>query len=521
MGRLRGSEISIDKAIGNQIYGFIALLFSIMNAVNIFNRKEVFYTKNDITDWLDINDKESEIVDSGITGNIKYITVRKKLTEKYCPLCGSRMHSHGQFTRHPNNQVLADGYIVKLTVIGRNWECSNDDCSYTCRDEFPFLDKNKKNTKIMPLLIINAMKDLHLTCRQVAERFNVSDTYVHDIFTAYVDLPRLPLTEFISIDEVYVNMAPDMKYALIIMDFTSGTILDILPSRRKQYTEEYFYHIPLEERDKVKYLICDMYNPYINYTVSFFHNAQAVVDSFHVVQWLLRLINNYINDVKKKYQARDRKKLTEDNKQRNREFEKQKDSKEVYILKHAKWVLLQNAENDQYYPPRFNNFLGRVMDTISWKTEFMKLDSSFSEIKLEKDLYEDFNSHYLNDPENARKALDELIEFYAQSDLEIFRKFSRLLKNYHDQIINSFVALPVSSNEKYPSRLRRLSNGPMESFNNKPSQLRTDSHGISNFDFYRNRILWSLRDDASILAVPKPAKLVKSYPGKKRGKYNK
>lgn len=492
-----------------------------MNAVNILYRKEVLYTKNDITEWLDIEDNESEIIDSDIIGNTKYLTIRKKLSPKYCPICGARMHSHGQFRRSPNNQVLFDGYRVKLTVIGRNWECSNKECSYTCRDEFPFLEKYKKNTKIIPMMIIQAMKDLHLTCRQIAERFHVSDTYVHDVFTAYVDLPRLPLTEYISIDEVYVNMAPDMKYALIIMDFSTGDILDILPSRRKKYTEDYFYHIPLQERNRVKYLICDMYNPYINYTATYFHNAKAVVDSFHVIQWLLRLINNYINDVKKKYQARDRKKLIEENRGRNREFESQRDSKEVYILKHAKWVLLQNKSNYQYHGPHFNRFLGRDMDSTSWTSEFMNLDRHFPKIKREKDLYEDFNSRYLNDPLSAVDALDQLIAHYATSEMDIFRQFSRLLHAYHDQIINSFIAVPTVDTEKHEVRLRRLSNGPMESFNNDPSKLRSDSHGISNFNFFRNRLLWSSRDDACILAIPKPAELVKSFRRHRRGKYRK
>lgn len=153
----------------------------------------------------------------------------------------------------------------------------------------------------------------------------------------YVNLPRLPVPEIMAVDEVYLNISFDCKYALVIMDFVTGDIIDILPSRRKSYTEQYFLNIPLEERKKVKYLICDMYSPYINYTISYFPNACAITDSFHVLQWLLKSINQYINIVKKKYQQRDQKDLENKNYRTNKDYKTIAVSEEVYILKNAQW----------------------------------------------------------------------------------------------------------------------------------------------------------------------------------------
>ena len=61
----------------------------------------------------------------------------------------------------------------------------------------------------------------------------------------------------------------------------------------------------------------------------------------------------------------------------------------------------------------------------------------------------------------------------------------------------------------------------MESFNNIPSAFRTRSHELKNFEFVRNRILWSRRPDAAILAVPKAKKDIQNKTGVKRGPYNK
>ncbi len=50
------------------------------------------------------------------------------------------------------------------------------------------------------------------------------------------------------------------------------------------------------------------------------------------------------------------------------------------------------------------------MDTYDWEESFLNLDDNFRTIKNLKDLYEDFNSSYINDMENAEKKLLELIE---------------------------------------------------------------------------------------------------------------
>ena len=476
---------------------------------------------NDITELLDISDDDSEVIDFHTDSNIKYVTVKKKPKEQYCPCCHSKLYSKGIFKRHPNNQVLQDGYMLDLTLLGRRWKCSNPDCNYTASDEFPFLESRKRTTKIIPILIIKELKDLNKSCAQVAREFHVSDTYVHQIFMQYVDMPRKKLTQIISIDEVFLNISEECKYALVIMDFVTGDILDVLPSRREKYTSSYFLSIPMAERDAVQFQISDMYNPYIKYTNRYFRNAKPICDSFHVLQWLLVLIGRYINDVKKRYQERDRKALEAKNQNSNKFIEKEADSDEVFILKKAKWVLLENQDNVTYIGPHYVYKLGRTVDTYQWEDLFLNLDSNFRRIKFLKDVYETFNNEYINDPDKAAARLDELIDMYQRCDLSIFRSFANLLKSYREPIINSFVYITAEEVEQSRKSIRRLSNGPIESYNNKPSGFRSDSHGLSNFSFVRNRLLWSAREDAAILAVPKSASEVHNYTGIKRGSYNK
>lgn len=76
----------------------------------------------------------------------------------------------------------------------------------------------------------------------------ISDTSIKDdvktltlnIFDKYVKLDRLPLSDIISVDEVFLNMDPSHKYALVIQDFHTGDPIDLLRSRKTNVTEPYF-----------------------------------------------------------------------------------------------------------------------------------------------------------------------------------------------------------------------------------------------------------------------------------------
>lgn len=127
------------------------------------------------------------------------------------------------------------------------------------------------------------MKNIHVTTADVARRNSISDTAVHYIFLQYLDIRRLPLPEIISVDEVFLDIDYRHRYALVMMDFRTSEVIDILSNRWEETTSAYFLSIPLEERRNVKYLICDMYDPYINYTKRYFPESAAIIDSYHVV----------------------------------------------------------------------------------------------------------------------------------------------------------------------------------------------------------------------------------------------
>ena len=477
--------------------------------------------KNDIINLLSIPDEGIEIIKIEIIDRTKIIHLQKASFAHFCPECSARMHSKGIYKRSINHPIFQDGYSTKLIVHQRRWICSNEQCECVFNDSFSFLEKYKQSISITPYLIIETLKDINITAVQVAKRFNVSDTYVHYTFLKYINLQRLPLSRIIAIDEVYLNFNYQNRYALVIMDFVTGQIIDILPNRFKDTARQYFLSIPKEERDVVEYLVCDMYNPYINYTKDYFRHAKAVVDSFHVVQWINRKITSYITEVKKKYQERDKALLREENFRNNHDYETRKDSKEVYLLKNFKWFLLMAQQDVEYKEERkFNRTLGMYLDTYQLEQLFLKLDDKFKEIRDLKDIYITFNRTIFEDENQLEHEFSSIVSIYEKSEIQMFRDFAGLLNRYKPEIFASFLYIKVSS-KKYKETLRRLSNGPLESFNNIPKDLKRVSNGVTDFEYTRNRILWATRENPPILAVPRSDKEVRVNIGKERGEYSK
>lgn len=480
---------------------------------------------NIIKEFLDLKDFDDTIVvDITVVGNVKYITLEKKLSPVYCPLCNERMHSQGFYCRKVDHVILDDGFKLILKVKQRKYRCTNPDCNHYLNESFSFVEKYKHKSYLTPYLILEDLKDLSLSCASVARKRKVSDTYVHNLVLTHLDFKRLPLGEVLSIDEVFLDIDNDIRYCVVLRDFVNDQIIDILPNRYKGTFDDYFIHIPKEERDRVKYILCDMYAPYINLANTYLVKAEAVIDSFHVIQWINNRISIYINTVKKRYQKIDDEKRKESNYLENKDFIKRKDSKEVYLLKRHKWVLLSNVNNIEYHEYRhLNRHIGYFVNTRDIEKEFLALDDKFSKIRMLKEMYISFNSNTDVSAEQLSIDIENIIDTYKKCNIDMFNDFAYLLDKHKKEILNSFNKFRVNpSGDKSLEVYKRLSNGPMEGFNRKPKDLKRSGRGFTNFDFVRNRILWSIRNDASFLGSPKPLKEAKEkYKGTKRGPYKK
>ncbi len=111
-----------------------------------------------------------------------------------------------------------------------------------------------------------------------------------------------------------------------------------------------------------------MYNPYISYVDKYFPNAVPVVDSFHVLQWVTRSIDNYMRTVTKEIQAgvtgNVRNSLTSD----PLHPVQLPISDEVYILQKYRWLILSNQSNIRYHSDlRMDQHFHVLMNTYDYE----------------------------------------------------------------------------------------------------------------------------------------------------------
>lgn len=448
---------------------------------------------NRITELLDLEDSDIFISDISIQGTTKFLTLETKLYAHHCPSCGFKMHSRGIKKRIVKHPILQDNYELVLILKQRRWRCTNPECRYDISDTFKFVNKRRRTTNATDMLIVYAYRDLMETSTSIAARFHVSDTYVHEVFDRYVKMDRLPLTDAICIDEVFLDMDEHCKYALVIQDFHTGDPIDLLRSRRVNVTEPYFVSLPTAEKNSVKYLISDMYNQYISYVDKYFPNAVSVIDSFHVIQWIIRMIDNYIRQLLKKYRQRDRELAEALSREEQRPLSLPL-SDEVYLLQKYRWLILSNHSNITYHSdPRMDSHFRCLMNTYDYEDALFRLDPKLRDFRDLKEKYIQFNNRNAGKPFEARKELDELIPIYQTSEYEIFRNFGDLLEKYQDYIINSFIMVEKHGYGKvYESR---LSNGPIEAINRKVKDLKRLGRGFRNFEHFRNRFLYAARQE--------------------------
>ena len=176
-----------------------------------------------------------------------------------------------------------------------------------------------------------------------------------------------------------------------------------------------------------KYLISDTYNQYIDYVDKYFPNAVPVVDSFHVIQWIIRMIDNHIRQLLKYYRQRDRERQEQLSLEEGRPISLPI-SDEVYLLKKYRWLILANQDNIHYHSePRVDQHFHVLMNTYDYEDAIFHIDNKLKDYRELKEMYVRFNSINAGTPTAAR---EELIAFYANSEHSMFRAFEHFRNRF-------------------------------------------------------------------------------------------
>lgn len=418
-----------------------------------------------------------------------------------CPSCGyNEPLIKNYITKKIIHSVLTDRKCI-LRYHARRYKCSL--CGRTYYERNPFTFKDMRISSKTVINVLENLKDFNATYTSVAKEYHISPTTVASIFDRHVHIPRKTLPEYINFDEVYAFRYYDTgrrtmnKYCCVLLDYMTQKPIDILPSRTKDYLVNYFYKIPIEERRKVKICCFDMYTTYREVMKQCFPNAIGIVDYFHLSQELHRKLDRIRLSVMKSYE---------------------KDSIEYYLLKKFNWMIYKNYDNlskkesadfDPAADKIPNRKLNEEVNLYDIKMKLYTIDKTLHAAWELKDRFSDMYKSCTSD--TIKKELNAMIKLFMDSSIQEFEDFAKTLCRWKPEIINSFTIIDFrydvkKSDGDVSAHYIRMNNAIIENRNSIIKCLKKNACGYTNWDRFRNRVLYVLDKDAHFSLNPLPKK---------------
>lgn len=395
----------------------------------------------------------------------------KKDNDLKCPRCNSyNIKIIGSRKNEIKHSVISQKQC-KLILTRRKYKCEICDSIFT---EKNLLANKSIESHSMEMEILNGLKNINKSYKEVAKEYGVSEYYVRDLFDRKVDLKRNELPEVLCIDEVYNKRLTKYKYCCILYSPQRRQIVDVLNTRHKNFLYDYFARISTQEKQKVRYISIDLWDSYREISYKCFPNVLVCADSFHVIKHIVEAFKKIRIRIQNKYKDT-----------RNEET-----FSYYWLLKKYNYLLTSTKKRDNFKPRKVAHT--RMYMTSNDLIHFMLKLSD--ELKLAYELlsaYQLFNQNASID--DAYPWLEELISKFKLSRIPEYIEIWKLLENWKVEIINSFNR----------TNGHRISNGPMERVNRDIKTLYRTSYGMKNFVRTRNRIMFCINQNAPILSVKK------------------
>ena len=223
-----------------------------------------------------------------------------------CPKCGvifdEKFEKHGFITSNIKIPDVA-GFKSILKLHKQRYLCKHCNKAFTLSTDIVnygcFISNNTKHKIATDLVKKRSEKDIALDN-------NVSPNTVERIMDSYYETQTLYkhyLPEVLSFDEFKSVKSADGAMSFHMCDGITGQTIDIVEDRRLDNLIKYFFYYDYKARSKVKFIIIDMYSPYISLIKKMFPNASIIIDKFHLTQLISRSLNKTRIIIMKKYKV--------------------------------------------------------------------------------------------------------------------------------------------------------------------------------------------------------------------------
>lgn len=359
----------------------------------------------------------------------------KRLTHT-CPSCDQPTSTLNQCYTRTLRDLNMGSRHVHLLVNMRQFHCPT--CHRYFTETLDFADLGKEHTHRQADYMFCLARKQSYT--EVAAIVDTSPKTVERIVLArckqLINLPdRYARVRRLGIDE-HSHRKGKKDFLCILTDLDRGTLLDLLPNRKKETLMAHFEKLGRSFCQQITDVSCDYWDGYITTAHHCFPQANLILDRFHVVKLLNQSVDNFRKDLRQ---------ADPDN----------------GSFKQLKWVLFK-----QYH-------------TLS-DAQLDDLGAAFAQSPTLKAIYwsrERFH-HVLDQSASVEQALGKIqtwIEQVTQSHSGVFDRFVKMLtktKTYVANYVRDY-----------------LSNAVTEGLNNLIRSVRRTAFGMTNFENLRLRVL--------------------------------
>lgn len=387
-----------------------------------------------------------KILEENIKGTVNLVIYGKLINKpNNCPCCGSdKINIHG-YKESTIKLMPVSGFNALLKLNKQRYKCKNCNKTFIAKTNIVkkhcFISNNVKYG--VALKASNKISE-----KDIASDFNISHNTVNRIINSFFEKYKVNykhLPEVLCFDEFKSTKDADGAMSFIYCDAKNHKIIDIVENRQLKYLKKYFSRYPKKVRNKVKYIVMDMYKPYISLVKEIFPKAKIIMDKFHIVNNLSRALNKarikLMNKDKKLYKK---------------------------LKRYYKYLLKNRSSLDCVHFRKYVCF-NKMMSQLDVVDYLLEQDEVLKNTYF---LYQNLLSSIKH---NNGKRFINLLDKEYENISEYMETSLNTTRGYKDYILNAL---------KYG-----YTNGVIEGINNKIKAIKRIAFGYRSFFNFRNRIL--------------------------------
>lgn len=369
------------------------------------------------------------------SGDYLYVLIPRNRPSE-CPECHSTtLHIHRDAKRKVKDLPVF-GHRTGLLIKGKAYRCTN--CKAIIRPEYPSIDGH------MTIRLKEQIKNesINMPFAQLGKLYDFSDTKIKELFKEHIqDLRKdyvLTMPQVLGIDEVHFQH----NYYCLFVDVNkeTGHIIEMTESRSKETVKNILKS--MAEPERLRLVTIDMWRPYREAVATLFPNIPIVIDRFHVIKELLKVLERIRKGISSKI----------------------KEQKERASLKNNRFLILTSCED---------------LTEVQYK-RIQELFEDYPQFETPYLLKEAFRSIYATakTKTEAEKMYKKWCESCYEENITEFDGFMATVSNWHDEI---FAYFDLTCDNR--------ANAQTESLNNRIKKIAGEGRGYS-FDILRDKAVF-------------------------------